>query len=310
MKIKSIKKIDYTGDVYNIRIKEGNDINNNYFANGICVSNCHVAKAKSLDTILSKTFGNAIYRLGLSGTYPPNSSAEILTIQSLMGPKLMTVKAKELMDKGLVSKVKINAMILNHDEEDFSQKMYAIKKRGQGKEAYLLEKEFAQKSLRRKMFFKKLVDKFTSNSLILFHNIIYGTELYEYLRDNITDKFFYYIDGGTNKDKREKIKKIMEISDNKPKILIASFGTFSTGINVKNLMNVVFADSFKSDQIIRQSIGRGLRLHADKEKLVVFDIVDQYHPSYKNIIYNQYISRREKIYKPQEFPLTEFKIKI
>lgn len=271
----------------------------------------HTAKSKSLDTILSKTFGHAKYRLGLSGTYPGDQSAEYLTIQSLMGPKLMTVKARELMDKGIVSEVKINVMILDHDEHDFAETVYSIKKRGDGQKAYQLEKEFVQKSLRRKLFFKKLVDRFNNNSLILFHNIEYGTMLYEYLRDNVIDKHIYYVDGGTDKEKREKIKKIMEITnDGKPKILVASFGTFSTGINIKAIMNIVFADSFKSDKIIRQSIGRGLRLHKDKNKLVVFDITDKLHKSYKNILYNQYLSRKEKIYDKQGFPVNEHKIKL
>lgn len=270
----------------------------------------HSAKAKSLDTILTKTFGKAQYRIGLSGTYPGINSAEYLTIQSLMGPKLVNVKSKTLMDKGLISEIKINAMILNHDEKDFAEKMHMIKKRGDGKKAYLLEREFAQKSLRRKLFFRKLVEKFTNNSLILFHNIEYGTSLFEYLRDNVLDKHFYYIDGSTPGEKREKIKKLMEITDDKPKILIASFGTFSTGINIRALMNVVFADSFKSDQIIRQSIGRGLRLHKDKTKLIVFDVVDLFHPTYSNILYKQYISRRDNIYKKQSFTVNEVKIKI
>lgn len=311
MKIKSIKKIDYDGDVYNLRIKDGNNINNNYFANGICVSNCHTAKSKSIDTILTKTFGYASYRLGLSGTYPNNESAEYLTIQSLMGPKLMSVKAKELMDKGIVSQLKINVMILDHDEHDFAESVYSIKKMGDGQKAYLLEKEFVQKSLRRKLFFKKLIDRFTSNSLILYHNIEYGTMLFEYLRDNVSGKHFYYVDGTTDKAKREKIKKIMEISDDGiPKILIASFGTFSTGINVRAIMNIVFADSFKSDKIIRQSIGRGLRLHKDKSKLVVFDITDKLHKSYDNILYKQFTSRRDNIYKKQGFPINEINIKL
>lgn len=271
----------------------------------------HVAKAKSLETILTKTFNHAKYRLGLSGTYPDTNTAEYLTIQSLMGPKLSNVKASELMEKGLISPVKINAMILNHNEKDFADRIFMIKKRGDGKKAYLLEKEYVQKSLRRKIFFRKLTDKFDNNSLILFHNIEFGKNLYEYLRDNIIDKYFYYIDGTTSKEKREKIKKIMEITnDGKPKILIASFGTFSTGVNVKAIMNVVFADSFKSDQIIRQSIGRGLRLHKDKNKLIVFDIVDRFHTSFSNILYNQYIIRRDKIYKRQGFPVNEVKIKI
>ena len=270
----------------------------------------HTAKAKSLDTILTKTFGTATYRFGLSGTFPGPKSAEILTIQSLMGPKLMTVKAKELMDKGLITTVKINAMILNYDEEDFAEKMFMIKKRGDGQKAHQLEKEYAQKSLRRKEFFRKLIDKFNDNSLILFHNVEYGKELYEYLRDNMKNKLFYYIDGSTTKDKREVIKKLMKTTDETPKVLIASFGTFSTGISITSIYNIIFADSFKSDQIIRQSIGRGLRLHKDKSKLVVFDIVDRFHIKYTNILYNQYLSRRDNIYKQQEFPVNEVKIKI
>ena len=270
----------------------------------------HTAKSKSLETILTKTFGTAKYRLGLSGTYPDIQSAEYLTIQSLMGPKIVNVKSKFLMEKGLISEVKINVMILNYNEDEFAERVYRIKKNGGGQKAYQLEKEYAQKSLKRKVFFRKLVEKFKNNSLILFHTIEYGTMLYEYLRDNISNKHFYYIDGSTKKDKREKIKKLMEITDDKPKILIASFGTFSTGINIKAIMNVVFADSFKSDQIIRQSIGRGLRLHKDKNKLIVFDIVDNFLPKYTNILYKQYQVRLEKIYKKQGFTVNEIKLKI
>jgi len=276
----------------------------------VVVDECHTAKAKSLDTILTKTFQHAKYRIGLSGTYPSDKTAEILTIQSLTGPKLMTVGAKELMDKGLVTPVKINAIILNYNEEDFAEKMFMIKKRGDGQKAYQLEKEYAQKSLRRKMFFKTLINKFKDNSLILFHNVAYGKDLYEYLRDNIIDINFYYIDGSTPKEKREVIKKLMKVNDDKTKVLIASFGTFSTGINIPTIYNIVFADSFKSDQIIRQSIGRGLRLTAGKSKLVLFDIVDRFHITYTNILYNQYLSRRDNIYKKQEFPVTEIKIKV
>ena len=276
----------------------------------IVTDESHSAKAKSLDTILTKTFGKAQYRIGLSGTYPGDLSAEYLTIQSLMGPKLVNVKSKLLMEKGLISEVKINVMILNYGEHDFAERIHMIKKRGDGQKAYLLEREYAQKSLKRKIFFRKLVDKFNNNSLILFHNIEYGTELFEYLRDNIIDKHFYYIDGSTSKEKREVIKKLMEVTDDKPKILVASFGTFSTGINIRAIMNIVFADSFKSDQIIRQSIGRGLRLHIDKAKLIVFDVVDLFHTDYTNILYKQYISRRDNIYKKQSFTVNEVKIKI
>lgn len=277
----------------------------------IVTDEAHTAKAKSLDTILSNTFGHAQYRIGLSGTFPKEGTAEILSIQSLMGPKLITVKAKKLMDAGLVTPVKINAIILNHNDYDFAESIHMIKKSGDGKRAYDLEKQYTQQSLRRMNIFRKLTDKFKDNSLILFHNIEYGKRLFEYLNDNITDKNFYYIDGSTKKDKREKIKSLMKTVDkDKPKILIASFGTFSTGISITSIFNVVFAESFKSDQIIRQSVGRGLRLHKGKSMLVVFDIVDRLHIKFDNILFNQYKVRRDKIYKEQEFPVNELKIKV
>jgi superfamily II DNA or RNA helicase len=277
----------------------------------IITDESHTAKNFTINTILTKTFGIASYRLGMSGTFPKIETAEYLTIQSLMGPKLLTVKSKTLMDKGLISNIKINAMILDHNEKDFAETVHSIKKHGDGKKAYLLEKEFIQKSLRRKLFFKKLVEKFDDNSLILFNNIEYGKTLYEYLRDNITNKYFYYIDGSTDAEKRNFIKKNMEITEDCiPKILVASYGTLSTGISIKAIMNLVLADSSKSDTRIRQSLGRGLRIHSDKIKLIVFDIVDKLYKSYDNLIYKQYLIRRDDIYKKQEFPVIEIKIKL
>jgi len=280
--------------------------------NVVCVDESHKAKAASLTTILKRTFGYAHYRVGMSGTYPLEGTSELLAIESVTGPKLITVKAKELMDKGLISNVKIKALVLQYDDREFAESVYSIKKHGGGKRAYELEKEFAQNSEKRKIFLGKLVDKFKHNSLVLFHNIDYGTELYNYMRSNIIGKDFYYIDGKTTSQKRNHIKKQMELTDGNPKILIASFGTLSTGVSIKAIKNMIFADSFKSDVIVRQSIGRALRLHKDKEdeKAIIFDIVDQFHSSYKTILYNHFIYRRDNLYKKQEFPYDEIKIVI
>jgi type I site-specific restriction endonuclease len=134
--------------------------------------------------------------------------------------------------------------------------------------------------------------------------------MYNFFRDNIPGIDFYYIDGSTDAKKREYIKKQMEITDGNVKILVASFGTLSTGVNIKSITNVVFTDSYKSDQKIRQSIGRALRLHKDKDKAVIFDIVDRFHTSYKNILYNHYIYRKNEIYKRQEYPFDEIKVSL
>ncbi len=304
MKIKSIKKIDYNGDVYNLRIKD----NHNYFANNYCVSNCHTAKSRSITTILEKTFGSAKLRFGMSGTYPMDGTAELFTIESLMGPKLMLISAKTLIDKGLISNVKIKSIILNYDDKKFAENVFMIKKAGGGGKAWNLEKEYAQKSLKRKQFIGKLVSKFKNNSLLLFINIEFGKEIYNYLRDNIPNIDFYYIDGSVNIEKRNYIKEKMGITDENVKVLVASYGTLSQGIDIKSITNVIFLDSYKSQIKIRQSIGRALRLHKDKDKAVIFDIVDRFHTAYKNILYNHYIFRKNEIYKKQEYPFDEIKV--
>ncbi|MCK9415202.1 DEAD/DEAH box helicase family protein [Candidatus Dojkabacteria bacterium] len=276
----------------------------------VAADEAHTAKAQTLISILTKTFGCAKIRFGMSGTYPSPNSAEILTIQSLLGPKLINISAKQLMDKGLISTVKIKAILLHHDNHKFAEAVYNIKKRGDGQKAWLLEKEYVANSAKRKTFIKNLVDKFTSNSLILFHNLEYGTELFNFLKDNCQNKDIFYIDGETSIEKRDYIKNKMEDTSGNPKILIASFGTTSTGVNIKAITNIIFAQGFKSDQVIRQSIGRGLRLHSEKNKLIVFDIVDIFHESFKTTLWRQYESRRDDIYKKQKYPFDELKIKL
>ena len=276
----------------------------------VACDEAHTAKANTLISILTRTFGSAKIRFGMSGTYPGPSSVEILTIQSLLGPKLVNVSAKKLMDKGLISDVKIKAVLLHHDNHKFAEGVYNIRKRGDGQKAWQLEREYVHKSAKRKTFIKNLVDKFKSNSLILFHTIEYGTELFNYVKDNCQGKDVFYIDGGTSMEKRDHIKKVMEDTSGNPKILVASYGTFSTGQNIKAITNIVFADSFKSDQIVRQSIGRGLRLHAEKLKLVVFDLVDIFHSDFKTILFKQYESRRDEIYVKQKYPFDELKVKL
>lgn len=276
----------------------------------VAADEAHTAKAQTLISILTKTFGSAKIRFGMSGTYPSPSSSEILTIQSLLGPKLINISAKQLMDKGLISTVKIKAILLHHDNHKFAEAVYNIKKRGDGQKAWLLEKEYVANSAKRKTFIKNLVDKFTSNSLILFHNLEYGTELFNFLKDNCQNKDIFYIDGETSIEKRDYIKNKMEDTSGNPKILIASFGTTSTGVNIKAITNIIFAQGFKSDQVIRQSIGRGLRLHSEKNKLIVFDIVDIFHDSFKTTLWKQYESRRDDIYKKQKYPFDELKIKL
>ena len=275
----------------------------------VACDEAHTAKAQTLISILTKTFGVAKIRFGMSGTYPSDSSVEILTIQSLLGPKLINISAKKLMDKGLISELKIKAIFLHHDNHKFAEGVYNIRKHD-GKKAYDLEREYVHNSSKRKTFVKNLVDKFKSNSLLLFHTITYGTEIYNYLKDNCQNKDIFYIDGSVSTEKREYIKKQMEVTSGNPKILVASYGTLSTGVSIKAISNIIFLDSFKSARVVLQSIGRGLRLHITKTKLIVFDLVDVFHPEFKTILWRQFESRRDELYKVQQYPMDELKVKL
>lgn len=280
----------------------------------ITVDEAHKAKAASLKTILSKTVGYAQYRFGMSGTFPDAASADYLTVLSLTGPIVSKVETHKLIELGTVTPVKIKAVILNHNDPEFRTNLYWIKQAGRGKDAYDLEREYIHNSKKRTDFIiDKLISKVTKNTLVLFHTIEYGTMLYNECRDRLTDQDVYYVDGAIDGESREAIKKTMEdTSGKKPKILIASFGTFSTGISVKSLSNVIFADSFKSEQIIIQSIGRILRLHNEKEIATVFDIVDVFDQNLKhqsNVLYKHYMARK-LFYDKRQYPNDSIQINL
>lgn len=267
----------------------------------------HKSGASSISKILEKTFGIAKYRIGVSGTFPEKETCERLTIESLIGPVIYQVKAKKLQEKGIISPVKIKVLQLVYNDNDFGELVYNIRKRGGGKKAYELEREYVHNSEERVRFLAKLVQKFKNNSLVLFHSIEYGTKIYNYFRDNIPNMDFYYIDGQVDLEQRNYIKKQMETTDGNPKVLVGSYGCLSTGISIKALTNCIFADSFKSPSLIRQSIGRILRLHKDKKKAIIFDIIDRFSKKYENTLYKHSLERK-KIYLSQEFPVDDLTI--
>ncbi len=276
----------------------------------IAVDESHGAKSKTLTTILKKTIKTAYSRFGVSGTFPPDDSCEILTIQSVLGPKITEVSASELREKGIISPMEIKVLILNHNDPDYQSRLNIIKKSGMGKEALDLEKDFIHNSEKRTDLIIKLVDKCDKNTLILFHTIEYGQKLFSSLKNKIQDKDFFYIDGEVRNKTREEIKSFMEDTSGKTKILIASFGTLSTGVSITSIFNVIFADSFKSEQIIIQSIGRALRLHEEKKTAVIFDLVDIFDSEdMKNILFNHF-REREKFYQKRKYPYKVIKINL
>lgn len=284
----------------------------------IATDECHKAGngakstgIKQIKKVLSRTMGSAYMRFGMSGTYPEDDTLDWLVIQSLHGPRIAEVHAKKLMDKGIISHVKIKSLLLNHNDPYFNTQLDSIKGGGNAKACFDLERNYVHESdLRLNFIMDKIISRVTKNTLVLFNIKEYGKKIHTKIQEELKDIDVYYIDGDIKKDIRENIKVEMEKLDDKPKILVASFGTLSTGVSIKNLHNVIFMESFKSEQIIIQSIGRVLRLHKDKDKAIVFDIVDIFDDGFnKNILYRHYETRKS-FYHKREYPLEELKIKL
>jgi superfamily II DNA or RNA helicase len=276
----------------------------------IACDEAHGAKSKTITGILNKTFGSAYSRFGVSGTFPSDESCEILTIQSVLGPKITEVSATELKEKGIISPMDIKVVLMNHQDLDYAQRLDVIRKGGMGKEALDLEKDFIHESEKRINFIKKIVEKCDDNTLILFHSIEYGQKIFNELKNEITEKDFYYIDGEVKNKKREEIKSFMEDTSSNTKVLIASFGTLSTGVSIRAIFNVIFADSFKSEQIIIQSIGRALRLHSEKKRALIFDLVDVFTLDNPRNILFKHFKEREKFYQKRDYPYKIIKVNL
>lgn len=278
----------------------------------VVTDEAHGAKAKTITTILGHTFKSAYSRFGVSGTFPMDDSCEILTIQSVLGPKITEVSAAELKEKGIITPMDIKVVLMNHQDIEFNERIALIKKSGLGKEAFDLEKDYIHISEKRLEFIKKIVTKCDSNTLLLFHTIEYGQSIFNKLKNELPDREFFYIDGEISGKKREEIKKQMEVTSGSVKVLVASYGTLSTGVSINAIFNVIFADSFKSEQIVIQSIGRALRLHDDKKKATIFDLVDIYtsdDKSMKNVLYNHF-KERERFYIKRKYPYKVIKVNI
>ena len=199
---------------------------------------------------------------------------------------------------------------MNHSDKEFDDRIQIIKKGGNGKDAFELEKAYIHVSDKRLEFIKKIVEKCDSNTLLLFHTIDYGQSIFNKLQNDISDKEFFYIDGEVSGKKREIIKKEMEVTDGKVKVLVASYGTLSTGVSINAIFNVIFTDSFKSEQIIIQSIGRALRLHSDKKKANIFDLVDVFDANNMSNILFRHFKEREKFYIKRQYPYKIIKINL
>lgn len=291
-------------------VKQGNQFFESFDV--VCVDEAHFTQAKSVKETLAKC-KNVVYRFGLSGTLEKDDFAERLTLQAFLGPLINKVSAEFLFQNKYATPVQVKVIKLDYLDEDTKDKLQQIRKRRNsidGAKILDIERKLVIESDIRLKYICNLVNKTTKNTLVLFHNVKadYGKRIQERIIEISKDKDVFYVDGDTDVEKREYYKQSLEFGENK--VLIASFGTFSTGISVKNIHNIVFAESFKSDKIIRQSIGRGMRLHSTKEKTNIIDIVDDFSYNGDKNFLMRHMEKRLEIYETQGFPFKIYDVKL
>ena len=264
----------------------------------VIVDETHKAKSASIKTILQKCT-KAQYRYGLSGTIPKDGTLDKLTLMSQTGPVISEVKASFLQDQGHIAKCVVKVIEMNYATrsqrlafQELAQNKY------DSKDVFQLEQNFIINSEGRLDFISSVIARVPRNSLVLFHRIEHGKRLYEKLRQE-SNKRVYYVDGGTDKDIREEYKKKMEAGEEV--VIVASYGTFSTGISIKKIHNIFFTESFKSEVIIRQSIGRGLRQHESKDKVLIVDFVDDIRTDEWDNYLFKHGKARQSIYRQEKF---------
>ena len=224
------------------------------------VDECHTAQAKSIKGILEK-MTNCPIKIGFTGTLS-GAKTHQLVLEGLFGKVKNVITTKQLMDDENLSQFRIKILILEHSKQVVKEL---------GKIDYFNEVEYINTCHNRNMFIRNLVSNLKGNTLVLFKKIEHGRKLFEMISENV-DCPVSFIYGGTKTDVREEVRGDTE--NQETSIIVASLGVFSTGINIKNLHNLVFASPSKSRIKVLQSIGRVLRKSDDGSTAVLYDIAD------------------------------------
>ena len=271
-----------------------------YFRAFGCVigDEAHLFKAKSLTGILTK-MDTCKYRYGLTGTLD-GTQTHRLVLEGLFGKAKYVITTKELIDNKTLADLEIKCIVLNYPKEDRE----IIKEFD-----YAEELQFIITKAKRNDFLCNLMDNCVGNTLCLFQFVEkHGEVLYKQMKDKYKDRKVFFVYGGVDTNTREEIREIVE--NEKDSIIIASYGTFSTGINIRNIHNIVFASPSKSKIRVLQSLGRGLRQSGYDKKLRLFDISDDLSTSDRINFTLRHFKERLNIYKEQKFKFKIDRIKL
>ncbi len=249
----------------------------------------HQFKAKSLTSIMEKLY-ECPYRFGFTGTLDGSLTNET-TLEGLFGPVEKVTTTSKLMEQGHVAELKIKNLILQYKPE--------IRKQCKDYD-YQTEIDFLVRYEPRNRFITNLASSLKGNSLVLYQFVDkHGKVLYDMISKKNTDRKIFYIHGGVDAEDREEVRAIVEKENDA--IIVASYGTFSTGINIRNLHNVVFASPTKSRIRTLQSIGRGLRTTEGKNNVTIYDIADDLKYKTHTNFTLQHLVERLEIYNSENF---------
>ena len=274
-----------------------------YFQDFGCVigDEAHLFKAKSLTGIMTKLH-SCKHRFGFTGTLD-GTETHRLVLEGLFGPVEKVTTTKELMDKKSLADLKIKCLVLKHS--NVRERM-----------TYAEELKHLGTLDARNEFISSLLFHIPGNTLCLFQLVEnQGQLLYDKVIDTRDNGFFddrrkkvFFIYGNTSTEEREKIRATVE--NEKNSITIASYGTFSTGVNIRNVNNIVLASPSKSKIRVLQSIGRGLRKSDTKHSVLIFDIADDMtYRNQPNFTLNHF-TERLNIYNSEQFDYEISKVKL
>jgi superfamily II DNA or RNA helicase len=266
---------------------------------GVFGDECHGFKSKSLSSIMNKAT-EAKYRFGTTGTLDGTQTHK-LVLEGLFGPVFKVTSTKELQDNDTLAPLDINVLLLNYPESV---------RQNFGKQTYQQEIDFIVKNKSRNNLIRNLALDRTGNTLVLFQLVEkHGKVLYDLISSKAElDRKVFFVSGAVGADDREAIRKIVEKQSNA--IIVASMGTFSTGINIKNLHNIIFASPSKSQIRVLQSIGRGLRKSDDGSTTQLFDVADDLHWKGRQNFTLLHSAERVKIYNKEQFKFKIVKVDI
>lgn len=260
----------------------------------------HLFKAKSLTSIMSK-LEDCQYRFGFTGTLDGTHTHK-LVLEGLFGPVKKVTTTKELMDAKHLADFKIKIITLAYKDE--TKKLVASM-------SYQDEMKFLANNVDRNRFIQNLALSLEGNTLVLFQYVEeHGKVLYNMIQDKIGDdeRKVFFVHGGIKGEERNEIRSMVENETNA--IIVASYGTFSTGINIRNLHNIVFASPSKSRIRNLQSIGRGLRMGQSKKNATLIDISDDLTWKKKMNFTLKHLLERIKTYDEEQFEYKLYNVRL